>query len=465
MRRRGGVSALTGTSITMLGALVLATAAATGAIGLGLRHHSDQPDQIFTITNTISDSSSTQEPALLYPGANRYLWYTAHNTLDVPITVTSMRISNVEPPANCPLVDLDYSQTTFSGSLLVPPHGTNAVAVPISLIDTNTNQDSCAGTTFNFSFSGTAQAIAATSTKLTTSPNPSTLGSDVTLTAFVSAGPTGRRSAHSAPSGIIDFYVGDPTGVHDLLGSGPLSRHARATLTLSSLALGATHLYATYAGDSTNGPSTSPPVKQEVLATPVGCNNHQGDIVIRSSTYSQYSTANDGHGTDANHGDHGHDCVNTGDGDHVITGGDGNDLVNAGDGSDFVNLGNGNDVVQLGNGSHSTVIVGNGDDSVTLGHGSYNHVILGHGSDVVSVTGSHDVIVTGKPARAHNHSTLPSGDAIGETVNLGAGMYNTYVGAPGVNNVCHLPAPPPFWTGSAATYFHDTILNCTVVTP
>jgi len=52
-----------------------------------------------------------------------------------------------------------------------------------------------------------------------------------------------------------------------------------------------------------------------------------------------------------------------------------------------------------------------------------------------------------------------------ETVSLGAGSYNAYFGAPGKTNVCHLPTPPASWHGTAAAYYHDTITNCTVVTP
>ena len=101
----------------------------------------------FTITSTISSSPTSQVAAVLYPGANRYLWYTAHNPLTVPITVTSMKIATVRPPAGCPISNLNYSQTTFPGTptLVVPARvgatdGTNSVSVPISLVDTDTNQ-------------------------------------------------------------------------------------------------------------------------------------------------------------------------------------------------------------------------------------------------------------------------------------------------------------------------------------
>ena len=110
----------------------------------------------FSITSTISSSPTGQIAALLYPGAQRYLWYTAYNPLKVPITVTSMSIAVVTPPAGCTTNNLDYSGTTFSGSLVVPALGTNSVSVPISLVDTGTSQDSCENTTFDFVYAGTA---------------------------------------------------------------------------------------------------------------------------------------------------------------------------------------------------------------------------------------------------------------------------------------------------------------------
>jgi hypothetical protein len=51
---------------------------------------------------------------------------------------------------------LDLSASTFSGALEVPALGTRAVAVPLSLIDTDTDQDACEGATFAFTFAGSA---------------------------------------------------------------------------------------------------------------------------------------------------------------------------------------------------------------------------------------------------------------------------------------------------------------------
>ncbi len=160
----------------------------------------------FDITSTISSSSTSQIAALLYPGAQRYLWYTAYNPMKVAITVTSMSIAEVIAPTGCPISNLDYSGTTFSGSLVVPASGTNSVSVPISLIDTGTNQDSCENTTFNFTYEGSATY---TETYDTTTAVTS---SGVTYTATVTASAaTGQDPVPSSPTGTVAFTDGTTT--------------------------------------------------------------------------------------------------------------------------------------------------------------------------------------------------------------------------------------------------------------
>ena len=163
----------------------------------------------FTITSTISSSPTNQIAALLYPGVQRYLWYTAYNPLKVPITVTSMSIAAVTAPTECPTSNLDYS--SFSGSLVVPSLGTSAVSVPISLIDTGSNQDACENTTFNFTYAGVAtySETYATTTVLTSSSDQS----GVTYTATVTASATGDQDpVPSSPTGTVTFNNG-PTAI------------------------------------------------------------------------------------------------------------------------------------------------------------------------------------------------------------------------------------------------------------
>ena len=219
----------------------------------------------FTITSTISSSPTSQVAAVLYPGAQRYLWYTAHNPLTVPITVTSMKIATVRPPAGCPTSNLNYSSTTFLGSLVVPASGTNAVPVPISLRDTQTNQDSCENTTFKFVYTGTANYTDTTTTALTSSPNPSASGSLVTFTATVV--PT--VNPPSNPTGTVDFYLCETATCSSttFLGSGSLGANGEAKYSTSSLKAGTDIIEAIYQGAPTDfSGSTSNTVSQVVTA-------------------------------------------------------------------------------------------------------------------------------------------------------------------------------------------------------
>jgi hypothetical protein len=165
----------------------------------------------FTISSTISSSSSSQISALLYPGAQRYLWYTISNPQLVSITVTSVGISNVTAPLGCALSNLDFGQTSFSGSLVVPSMGSNSISVPISLIDTDANQDSCQGTSFNFTYSGSAvyTEVYDTATNVAGSPSPSNVGTSVVYTATVTASAgAGQDPVPSGPTGSVTFMDG-----------------------------------------------------------------------------------------------------------------------------------------------------------------------------------------------------------------------------------------------------------------
>jgi hypothetical protein len=162
----------------------------------------------FTITSEVVDALG--DPALLHPGAQRYLRYTVDNPLSVPITVTTIGIA-LDPdqptPATCPPANLDLSDAGFSGALVVPSEGTNTVTAPISLLNTATNQDGCKNVTFRFVYTGTATYTIPTETTLASSVNPSIVGQAVTYTATV--GPTLTPPAPSpAISGSVVFEDG-----------------------------------------------------------------------------------------------------------------------------------------------------------------------------------------------------------------------------------------------------------------
>jgi Ca2+-binding RTX toxin-like protein len=230
----------------------------------------------FTITSTISSSSTSQVAAVLYPGANRYLWYTAHNPLTVPITVTYLSIATAtsQSPAGCPISNLDYGQTTFSGTpmLVVPGRvgatdGTNSVPVPISLYDTNKNQDRCEGVRFNFVYTGTAHYTDTTTTALTSSPNPSAAGSLVTFTATVV--PT--VTPPSNPTGTVDFYTCSTATCSSKtpFGSGSLGADGVARYSTSSLAAGTYTIEAIYQGAPTDFSGSTSNTVAQVITAPI----------------------------------------------------------------------------------------------------------------------------------------------------------------------------------------------------
>jgi hypothetical protein len=536
----------------------------------------------FAITSTIYPSPACSgTPALLYPGTTRCDVFTVHSNLSAPITVTGittvLNSSYQAPPAVCGGTNLTLP--TFSGSVTVAGGGiANLPGVPIALKDNGTNQDACENFTYHFLYSGTAQYTDATSTVLTSSPNPSASGHSVTFTATVTANNT--SSDPSLPSGTVTFYKcptaacgtttslgtgtigaggkatfstsslpvgttyveavypgastnftgstsnvvaqvvtgatigtttaltstpnpsalgnsvyltatvtktsgsGTPTGTvrfylgstsNSPIGTGTLNSSGKATFVTSSLPAGTDHLYAIYAGDTNFSGSTSPVRFQVVIGPPGTCTGSYSNSIIGNPFFPFINGTNGNDfiyavgGDYALNGHNGNDCLVAGNGDNRITDGNGNDVVITGNDESAIWVGNGNDQIIVGNGSNS-IITGNGIDSVTAGNGSGNRVIVGNGADSVAVgSGSHNTVSLGSGAdivtitTPGGHETINGGSG-NETIHLGGGTYNTYKGGKG-KNTCHLPTPPSSWHGMPAAYYHDTITNCTVVTP
>ena len=90
----------------------------------------------------------------------------------------------------------------------------------------------------------------------TSTPNPSSFGQSITLSATVTA--TGTISGRPAPTGTIMFMDGTT-----LLGTVTLNK-SKATFSTSTLSVGTHSLAAVYSGDSFYNPNTSPVVKQTV---------------------------------------------------------------------------------------------------------------------------------------------------------------------------------------------------------
>ena len=110
----------------------------------------------------------------------------------------------------------------------------------------------------------------ATTTTLTSSPNPSNFGQTVTFTATVTGQPGFYKGT---PTGIVSFYDGTTN-----IGNSNLNTSGVVTLTTSALPVGTDNITATYNGDSDFASSTSPAVSQVV----------QGAIVSLSPTSLNY---------------------------------------------------------------------------------------------------------------------------------------------------------------------------------
>ena len=98
-------------------------------------------------------------------------------------------------------------------------------------------------------------AKGATTTTLTSSPNPSVVGRPVVLTATVSS----NTSASPVPTGTVTFTNGAVT-----LGTATLDPSGKGTISTSTLPVGADSITAVYSGDNNFASSSSPPISQTV---------------------------------------------------------------------------------------------------------------------------------------------------------------------------------------------------------
>jgi hypothetical protein len=129
---------------------------------------------------------------------------------------------------------------------------TSSLAVGTHSITAQYGGDSNYGPSVSASVSQVVNLVSSSVT-LASSPNPSSVGTNVTLTATITSGATGTVVFHDGAT---------------VLGTGGIS-NGIATLTTSSLAAGTHSITAQYSGDSSYSASVSTPVSQVVnLASP-----------------------------------------------------------------------------------------------------------------------------------------------------------------------------------------------------
>jgi len=276
--------------------VVAALAAGATLVGIGLI--STPASAIltsgFTITSTIYTTPSgpygpsttcSGTPAPLYPGVTRCVVFTVTNNLDAQIAVqsitTTLDPAYPAPPSGCAVANLNLP--SFSGSFNVsgagssPLNTANSPGVPMSLVNAATPQNNCAGATLHFKYTGTAiyTEVYATSTAVTSSLNPSTVGQSATYTATVTASAaSGQDPVPSSPTGTVTFYDGTVAPANIIPGcsavalpaSTPNVATATATCPSPAYASAGTHsitaVYANTDGNFTG--STSPVFTQTV---------------------------------------------------------------------------------------------------------------------------------------------------------------------------------------------------------
>jgi hypothetical protein len=405
-----------------------------------------------TFTATVTANNASSDPSLPSGTVNFYSCPSA---------------TNCSSPTLLGSGTLSSGQAKYSTSTLQV--GTTYVEAVYGGASTNFS-----GSTSNVITQVVTSSTVATTTVLTSAPNPSVFGKSVVFSATVAT-----SSGTGTPTGTVNFYTCTsatncipPTS----LGSGTLSS-GKATYSTSTLPVGTTYVEAVYEGvTGFFSASTSDIVPQEVVSLPSRCTGRytnwifgnraspnitgtNGDDFIYAfgGNYRVHDFNGDdccfysGDGNNVLSDGNGNDVALAGDGNNVFTLGDGNDQIIVGNGTNTIGAGNGSDSVSVGNGSHNGITLGSGSDSVTVGNGSYNSVTLGSGTDSVTIQGG-------------GYDTVKTGGG-NETIYLGAGTYNDFDGAAHHTNLCHMPAPPSSWHGSVAAYYHDTIANCTVVTP
>jgi hypothetical protein len=175
-------------------------------------------------------------------------------SLTFPVSVTNTGNSGIRPTGTVTLTDtvyyvpspgvLDHTTTTLASNLALDTNGNANVTTSALTADKHFITVSYSGDS-NFS-AGNSSLIqfvhaSASTTTLSSSPNPSTPGQQVTFTATVAAVPPGSGT----PTGQVTFEDGTT-----VIGQVPVNASGIATFSTSSLAAGSHTMSAVYASDT-----------------------------------------------------------------------------------------------------------------------------------------------------------------------------------------------------------------------
>jgi hypothetical protein len=256
--RRTGAVAATGVVALLVAALTFGVSSAV--LRPAVSPLTAPSGTAFTVTTAIYPSPACSGSTVrLYPGVTDCAVLTVHNNLTVPINVQNLTATVSSSPTGCPASS--FSLPAFSGTLSVGAGANVSTSgLPVSLIDTRTNQDACQGATVDLAYTGSAEFTDATSTGLVASSASPASPQLVTLRATV----TGANAASdpAAPTGTVSFRSCPTSACSSTtaLGTATIDPGGVATLTTTGLTTGVRYLEAAYAGLGTDYTGSTSPV-------------------------------------------------------------------------------------------------------------------------------------------------------------------------------------------------------------
>ena len=396
----------TGTVTFQDGATTLATVALVGGSAsfntstLTVGSHS--LTAVYNGSASFAASTSAVRTQVVNPGNTTTSLTSSPNPSTVGQTVTlSSTVSPVAPASGIPTGSITFRDGATTLGVVALVNGSASLSISTLTAGSHSLTAVYSGsTTFAGSTSPTvtqivnAPAAAATSTSLTSSPNPSTFGQTVTLSSTVTSGA-------GVPTGTVTFRDGAT-----VLGTATLV-NGSASISISTLAVGSHPLTAAYGGSATFAASTSAVVTQVVNAPAAAATTTTLTSTPNPSTTGQAVTLSATVTSTAG--------VPTG----TVTFRDGANVLGT------VTLVNGSGSLSVSNriaGTHPLTATYNGSAAFAIStSATVNQVVNAAPKDTVTITRSELTVATGELLVAGINTQIPGGGfAAGVTIWVGA---------------------------------------------
>ena len=376
----GGNPVTTGTVDFTEGATILASGVALNASGQATFTTSTLTEGSHTITATYTGTTAFQPSSgsvtqVVQRAATSTVLTSSVNPSTVGQAVTfTATVTSGGNPVTTGSVDFTEGATILASGVALNASGQATFTTSTLTEGSHTITATYTGTTaFQPSSGSVTQVVqrAATSTVLTSSVNPSTIGQAVTFTATVTSG------GNPVTTGSVDFTEGAT-----ILAAGvALNASGQATFTTSTLTEGSHTITATYTGTTAFQPSSGSVTQVVQSEEPPTCTivGTAGDDVLHGTSADDVICGlggNDrlfgGSGNDILDGGPGDDMLNGGSGDDILNGESGDDILNGGSGGDTLVGGAGNDQLQGGSGNDDLDAVDSveGNDVIAGGSGT-----------------------------------------------------------------------------------------------